>query len=109
MLKCKSGLNWVSQCWAGAPGTSHLLQLVMYANFGTFEAKSPLIFFSCSLIFFSFKLLLSILILVSVNLISLLQVPYIIAYHGVNVMICYIFILPDVYLSGTTSLFHAVY
>lgn len=40
-LKCKSGLNWVSQCWAGAPGTSHLLQLVMYANFGTFEAKSP--------------------------------------------------------------------
>lgn len=75
----------------------------MSANFGTFEPKSLCDFLFLFFFFFKFssKVLLSILILVSVNLISLLQVPYIIAYHSVNVMICYVFILPEVYLPGT--------
>lgn len=52
VLKCKSGFYQVSQCWAGAPRTSHLLQLVVSANFGTFEPKSPGDFLFLLYIFF---------------------------------------------------------
>lgn len=81
VLKCKSGLNWVSHC-VGLEHPGHpiccswlCLQILEYLNLNLW-----VIFFSCSLFcFFSFKLLLSILILVPVNLIPLLQAPYITA------------------------------
>lgn len=104
LVKCENDLSWVSHSVGlGHPGYSICCSWLCLLILEHLNLNLCVIFFSCSFFFFKFssKVLLSILILVSVNLISLLQVPYIIAYHSVNVMICYVFILPEVYLPGT--------